>query len=122
MSGFGPEFGQCVECGSILDPQDHLLSCIAGGLVGPECKVSTGDPLIHLSMNSIKVLRFFQDVGLAEAQSLPLTEEIKSEVKRVLAAYLAYVLDREPRSAGFVTQVAAMGKTDSGGPLGSTST
>ena len=122
MAGFGPEFGQCVECGIDLGPRDHLLSCVAGGLVGPECKASTGDPLIHLSMNSIKVLRFFQDVGLDQAQNLPLTGEIKSELQRVLAAYLSYILDREPRSAGFITQVAAMGKTDSGGPLGSTST
>ena len=73
-------------------------------------------------MNSIKELRFFQDVGLDQAQNLPLTGEIKSELQRVLAAYLAYILDREPRSASFVTQVAAMGKTDSGDPLGSTST
>ena len=73
-------------------------------------------------MNSIKVLRFFQDVGLDQAQNLPLTGEIKSELQRVLAAYLSYIMDREPRSAGFITQVAAMGKTDSGGPLGSAST
>lgn len=121
MAGFGPEFWQCVECGSSLDPGDHLLSCAAGGIVGPECKASTVDPLIHLSMNSIKVLRFFQDAGLAEAQNLPLKGAIKTELQRVLGAYITYVLDREPRSTGFITQVASMGKADSGGPVGAAS-
>ena len=60
VAGFGPEVRQCVDCGEELSAGDHAFSCAGGGLVGPECRSRTHGALIHVSMNAIKVLRFFQ--------------------------------------------------------------
>jgi DNA repair protein RecO (recombination protein O) len=108
VTGFGPELQRCVSCGADLDARDHVFSCADGGLVGPECRGQTDSSLIHASMNLIKVLRFFQRADFAQALELSLTEQLNGELRRVLRTYIAYVLEREPRSAEFMRLVASV--------------
>jgi DNA repair protein RecO (recombination protein O) len=107
VTGFGPELQRCVDCGIELEAGDHVFSCADGGLVGPECRTQSGNSLIHMSMNAIKVLRFFQRASFTQALELPLTEQLIGELRRVLRTYVTYVLDREPRSAEFMHLVAS---------------
>lgn len=107
VTGFGPELQRCVDCGDELQAGDHLFSCSDGGLVGPECRTQSDSSLIHASINAIKVLRFFQRADFAEALDLPLTEQLIGELRRILRTYITYVMDREPRSAEFISLVAS---------------
>ena len=107
VAGFGPEVQQCVDCGTELAAGDHVFSCAAGGLVGPECRRQSDGALIHVSMNAIKVLRFFQMADFLQALELPLTERLIEDLRRVLGAYITYVLEREPRSVEFMHLVSS---------------
>ena len=92
VAGFGPELRQCVDCGEELSAGDHVFSCASGGLVCPECRSRTDGALIHVSMNAIKVLRFFQVADFPQALELPLSERLIQDLRRVLGAYITYVL------------------------------
>ena len=107
VAGFGPEVQQCVDCGTELSAGDHMFSCAGGGLVDPECRRQSDGALIHMSMNAIKVLRFFQMADFPQALELPLTERLIEDLRRVLGAYITYVLEREPRSAEFMHLVSS---------------
>lgn len=107
VAGFGPELRQCVDCGEVLSAGDHVFSCAGGGLVCPECRSRTDGALIHVSLNAIKVLRFFQATDFPQALELPLTERLIQDLRRVLSTYITYVLEREPRSAEFMHLVSS---------------
>ena len=107
VAGFGPEVRQCVGCGAELSAGDHVFSCDGGGLVGPECRSRADGALIHVSLNTIKVLRFFQVADIPQALELPLSERMIEDLRRVLSAYITYVLEREPRSAEFMHLVSS---------------
>lgn len=106
VAGFGPEVRQCVDCGAEMSAGDHMFSCAAGGLVGPECHNRSDGQLIQASMNTIKALRFFQVTGLTQALELPLSKRLIEDLRRLLGAYIAYILEREPRGAKFMNMVS----------------
>lgn len=107
VAGFGPEMRQCVDCGAELSAGDHVFSCADGGLVGPECRSQSDGVLIHVSLNTIKVLRFFQVADFPQALELSLTDRLIKDFRRVLGTYITYVLEREPRSAEFMHLVSS---------------
>ncbi len=111
ISGFGPELRSCVECGEDLEPGDHLFSAVAGGLFCPRCKVTSRDPMLSVTVNAIKVLRFFQQPSMVSALELQLSKGLLAEVERFLSSYLRFILERELKSVEFMNLVHA---TDAG--------
>ena len=109
VAGFGPELRQCVVCGEELSAGDHLLSRAPVRRSGRVLNVAAirDGALIHVSMNAIKVLRFFQVADFPQALELPLTERLIQDLRRVLGTYITYVLEREPRSAEFMHLVSS---------------
>ena len=105
-SGFGPELFVCVECGSKLEPGDHLYSCAKGGILCPRCRAPS-QALLPLSLNAIKVLRFFQREEHATVAELSVGATLLEELEPLLRTYVRYVLDREPKSAEFMSLVAS---------------
>ena len=106
-SGFGPELFVCVECASKLEPEDHLYSCAKGGILCPRCRVSLSEAALPISLNAIKVLRFFQREAHAKVAELNVGVALLEEVARLLRTYVRYVLDRELGSAEFMSLVAS---------------
>lgn len=111
LSGFGPELRSCAECGDELDPGDHLFSAIAGGLLCPRCRVTSRDPMLSVTINAIKVLRFFQQESLVKSLELKLSDGLLAEVERFLSSYVRFILERELKSVEFMNLVHA---TDAG--------
>lgn len=107
IAGFGPEMRQCVACGMDLPAGDYTFSCGEGGLVGAECRSRCEGPLVHASMNAIKVVRFFQAADFSQALDLRLTDGVMGNLRQVLGRYIAHVLEREPRSAEFMRLVGS---------------
>ena len=108
-SGFGPEVSLCVDCRSSLEPGDHLYGCSAGGILCPACRVRSGEPLVPVSLNAIKVLRFLQREGLRRASSLSVSAGLVGEIERLMSTYIRYVLERELKSTEFMKLVAVAG-------------
>ncbi len=106
-SGFGPELHRCVECRSALEPGDHLFSCARGGLLCPRCRVLSQESMLRISLNGIKVLRFFQGGSYPKAVGLTLSPALLEEIEHLLRTYIRYVLERELKSAEFMNLVAS---------------
>ena len=106
-SGFGPEVQRCAHCRSELDPDDHVFGSAAGGILCPSCKIESGDPLVSVSMNAVKVLRYLQRQPIRAAVSLKVSSELLGQVERLLGGYVTYVLERDLNSAAFMKLVAA---------------
>ena len=109
-SGFGPEVQRCAQCRSELDPDDHVYSSAAGGILCPSCKVASEDPLLSVSMNAIKVLRYLQRQSIRQAPSLKVSPELAGQVERILTAYVTHVLERDLKSTEFMKLVTTPGE------------
>ena len=106
-SGFGPELHRCVDCFNALEPGDHLFSCSRGGILCPNCRVSSQDRMVSISLGATKVLRYFQRADLERAAVLRIPSMLSEELERILGTYVRYVLDADPKSAEFVSLVGA---------------
>jgi DNA repair protein RecO (recombination protein O) len=102
QSGFGPELLRCVECRSDIEPGDHLFSSAKGGVLCQRCRPPSGEALLPLSLNGMKVLRYLQREEYAKAATLTVPQALEDELERVLGTYTRYVLDRELKSADFM--------------------
>ena len=107
ISGFGPELHSCVECSTVLEPRDHVFSPAMGGIVCPGCKGRSGEAVLPLSVNAIKVLRHFQRGPKARAAEMSVPPALATELQRVLRSYIRHVLERDLKSAEFMSLVAS---------------
>ena len=106
-SGFGPELRECVECRAALEPATHLFCPAAGGILCAACGPSAKGSLVPLSVNAIKVLRFFQREPPDAADALEVPPPVLREAARALRTYTTYVLERDLKSARFMNLVVA---------------
>ena len=106
-SGFGPELHLCVECRSVLEPGDHLFSPTRGGILCNDCRVAQEEAMLSISLNAVKVLRFFQAEPYSRVAGLRLSAGLLEELERLLAAYIRHVLERELKSTEFMNLVTS---------------
>ena len=100
-SGFMPHLYRCVECGSGLSPGEHLFSPEMGGTMCLRC-TPTGARVMSLSVQALKVLRYFDRAVRVEPVGLRVSNGLAAELKGLLSATLDYWLDREIRSKKFI--------------------
>ena len=99
--GYRPQLQRCVKCTSTLEPTTNFFSADAGGVLCPACGYS--NPFARpLSVNALKVMRFFQSSGFAAASRMHLDSELSLELEQVMRHYLRYLLERELKSAEFL--------------------
>lgn len=109
-SGFMPELYRCVECGVELAPGDHRFSPELGGTVCTRCNPH-GVRMMHLSLQAIKVLRFFERCQPSEAIKLRVPPTLREELQGLLLAALKYWLDKEIQSKSFMEHLERFAKT-----------
>lgn len=100
-SGFLPELHQCVRCRREPAPHTHRFAPEAGGLLCSDCFTTSG-PVMSISVNALKVLRFLERQDIVAAQRLRVPEDLDRELTTLLAASLRHVLERDVRSAAFI--------------------
>jgi len=100
-SGFLPELQECTECRTSVTPGQHYFSPAAGGILCPSCRTSHPDAF-NISLNALKVLRFFSTSSISSALLLRIDPPLHRELAAIISAYLRYVLEREPRSIAFL--------------------
>lgn len=117
VTGYMPELQQCVVCNNAVQPDEHLFSPGLGGVVCLSCARDgdpagpherAGAPLLALSLNALKVLRYFRDNPYKAVQSLNVDSELAGELQRVLGGYIHYLLEREVRSATFLAGLSRL--------------
>ncbi len=95
--GYRPQLLNCVSCHSPLKPVVNAFAPGAGGVLCPDC--SQSHLAYPLSVNALKVLRFFQNNDYETSSRLRMNPELFQELEEVMRSYIIYLLEREIKSA-----------------------
>jgi len=100
--GYGPDMGQCVECGQALEAgAAATFSVGVGGAVCEGCRAkATG--LLPLSAQSAKAVTFLAKADWGDAARVRLSKQTAAQVRSVLGARIAELAGRELSAARFV--------------------
>ena len=89
-AGYMPELQRCVACRAAVVPEQHAfspalgcvvcLSCVGAGMPGAPAGRSAS-PVLPISVNALKVLRYFQGHTYGEARSLQLKPPLARELE-----------------------------------------
>ena len=101
MTGYRPQFRECVSCHQPLEPVINSFSAHAGGMLCPLCALK--QPFsFEVSVNALKVLRFLQDNDYSAVSRLKINTTLARELENLTRHYLRYLLEREVKSVGWL--------------------
>jgi DNA repair protein RecO (recombination protein O) len=105
--GVRPEVDRCVECGRLLESDERYrwLPPLGGVL----CDRCPGPPFERagLSLEGLKLLKAYQRQDVEALAALRLRPEVEREVEIAMREFLAFSLERRPRSLAFLDEVRA---------------
>ncbi len=105
--GVRPEVDRCVECGRLLEADErYRWMPPLGGVLCDRCP---GPPFerVGLSLEALKLLKAYQRQDVEALAALRVRPEVEREVEMGMREFLAYSLDRRPRSLAFLDEVRA---------------
>jgi DNA repair protein RecO (recombination protein O) len=101
LAGYQPQLFVCGGCKEPLRPEVSYLSAADGGVFCRKCgydRIGTAE----LSLNALKVLRFFQTRDWETCRLLRLSPASHIEIERAMNDYINYHLERKLRSVDFI--------------------
>jgi DNA repair protein RecO (recombination protein O) len=108
--GIRPEVDRCVECSRLLaaDERYRWVPPLGGVL----CERCPGPPhdRVGLSLDGLKLLKAYQRMDVEAIAALRMRPEVEREVERGMREFLAYSLDRSPRSLAFLDEIRRPGQ------------
>lgn len=104
LLGYRPELTKCVNCESVIQPEDQFFSAALGGAVCPRCgpKIQDARPI---PMMTLKYLRHFQRSAYREAARAQLSTQMNQELEQFMHRYISYLLERNLNSPAFIQHV-----------------
>ncbi|HSO29252.1 MAG TPA: DNA repair protein RecO [Candidatus Sulfomarinibacteraceae bacterium] len=105
--GIRPEVDRCVECARLLvaDERYRWVPPL-GGVLCDRCP-GPPHPVAGLSLEALKLLKAYRRMDVEALAALRVRAEVEAEVEAAMRAFLAYTLDRSPRSLAFLDEVRA---------------
>jgi DNA repair protein RecO (recombination protein O) len=100
--GYRPQLQVCVTCQVALQPAENAFCSRAGGVLCPDCAAGILEAF-PISVNALKVFRLMQRSDISVTDRLKISSELSSEIKAVMATYISYLLEKEVKSAGWLT-------------------
>lgn len=107
LVGYQPNLFSCSLCGDTLQPVAQHFGFEAGGVVCPRCAHDSAQ-LHPLSLEALKVLRFFQTHEWPAIRGLRMPAALAGELERILHRYCMYLLDRDLTSPRFLNEIRAL--------------
>lgn len=104
--GYRPELQRCVACRAPHEPARVFFSVGEGGMRCRACGEGV-EGALEVSLPAFKVLRYLQGRKYDAVRGLQLRPSTAREVEQVLRHYLAFILERNLKSAGFLGLVRA---------------
>jgi DNA repair protein RecO (recombination protein O) len=103
--GVRPEVDRCVECGRLLQADERYRWVPPLG--GVLCERCPGPPhdRVALSLDGLKVLKAYQRMDVESLSALRIRALVEREIESAMREFLAYSLDRSPRSLAFLDEV-----------------
>ncbi len=104
QAGYRPELQHCGDCKAPLQPRENFFSPGHGGMLCHDCGYR--EPLAHpLSLNALKVLRFWQNCDYTAAEKVKLDSQLATELETVLREYIRYLLERQLKSTAWLDRL-----------------
>ncbi len=105
--GVRPEVDRCVECGRMLEADERYRWMPPLG--GVLCERCPGPPFERagLSLEGLKLLKAYQRLDIEAIAELRMRPEVEREVEIAMREFLAFSLDRRPKSLAFLDEVRA---------------
>ena len=103
--GYRPQLGRCANCSKQLLPEVNYFSPAQGGVLCREC----GYPDMGartISVNALKVLRFWLHSDSATAGRVKLSVEITREIKSLMREHIRYILEKQLKSIDWMDTLA----------------
>jgi DNA repair protein RecO (recombination protein O) len=115
--GIRPEVDRCVECSRLLaaDERYRWVPPLGGVL----CERCPGPPhdRVGLSLDGLKLLKAYERMDVEAIAALRMRPEVEREVERGMREFLAYSLDRSPRSLAFLDEIRRPGQERGRSPV-----
>ena len=102
--GFCPSLQRCVGCGSNLRPVENWLSATMGGALCPECAKACPDAKA-LSVDAVKVLRFWLGCGLGTARRVKMGTTLAGELEGHIYRFVHCVVQRDIKSRSWLARL-----------------
>jgi DNA repair protein RecO (recombination protein O) len=105
--GVRPEVDRCVECGRLLEADERYRWVPPLG--GVLCERCPGPPheRVGLTLEGLKLLKAYQRMDIEGLAALRIRPSVEREIETGMREFLAYSLDRSPRSLAFLDEVRA---------------
>ncbi len=107
-TGFRPEVGRCLQCGSAPAEITNAWIVDAGGLVCATCAPGDTQGPRALTVRALKSLRYLLFSNFDGASLLRVDDALAIELERHLRSFLQNVLDREIHSARLLDELARL--------------
>jgi DNA repair protein RecO (recombination protein O) len=103
--GVRPEVDRCVECGRLLEAEERYRWVPPLG--GVLCQRCPGPPYerVELSLDGLKLLKAYQRMDIEALSALRIRPEVEREIEAAMREFLAYSLERSPKSLAFLDEV-----------------
>lgn len=102
--GFRPQLQNCVITQADLEPVDQFFSYDDGGVVSVDGALHTAG-LLHLSVDTLKVLRHFQRSPYEQVSALQINEVLHRNLERIMLGYVSYILESRVQSVDFIRRL-----------------
>jgi len=102
--GFCPSLRKCVNCGAVLQPVENALSATMGGALCLDCARSCPDAK-PMSVDALKVLRFWLGCTLDSARRVKLDDALASELEEHLYRFIQGVVQRDIKSRSWLIRL-----------------
>jgi DNA repair protein RecO (recombination protein O) len=103
--GMRPEVERCVECDRVLEPSEGYRWVPALGGVVCHRHLAVPAEQSVLSLAALKLLRAYRRMDIEAIAALRLPIAVEQEAENALRRFVRHVLERDPRSLGFLDEV-----------------
>jgi DNA repair protein RecO (recombination protein O) len=107
LSGYNPEFEECVSCGNTLGTEPMAFTPIQGGVICTRCVGGRRGlmPVSEATRQTLLAIRDLPDIDNLPPALLSLAPAIRREMRTLLRAHLEYHLERALKSIDMIKQL-----------------
>jgi len=105
--GYQPKLDHCLSCG-IQPKGDIIFLGMKGGMLCPDCMVSSGEPQVRLSQGAVGFYYQTLRMDMDKICRLRPSPVIMKELDQVFAAHTYHILGKKLKSTEFLKSVAAI--------------
>jgi DNA repair protein RecO (recombination protein O) len=110
LLGYQPKLDHCLSCGR--EPKGEMIfQGMKGGVLCPDCMVSSGDPQVRLSQGAAGFYYQALRMDMDKVCRLRPSPAIMQELDRMFSAHTFHILGKRLKSREFLQSIKTLGQT-----------